>query len=143
MPVEVAFRAPVEPREHDVELAKTLVSSPWVANVVLPSGRQIELSHALREILAHAIHIFAQNRAVAVVPYNKMLTTQEAADLLNMSRPHLVKLLESGAIPYTMVGTHRRIRLSDLMRYRETRDTTRRRALASLTRQSRRLGLYR
>jgi excisionase family DNA binding protein len=139
----VAFRAPVEPREHDVALAKTLVSSPWTAHVVLPSGRQIELPHTLLEILAQAIRIFAQNRAAAVVPYNKMLTTQEAADLLNVSHPYLVKLLESRAIPHTMAGAHRRIPLSDLMRYRKMRDSTRRRALASLTRQSSRLGMYR
>jgi excisionase family DNA binding protein len=148
MPVEVVVRTPIEPSAREVELAKALEGSfssrvRQRAKLVDPSGRETELTPALHAILSQAIHFLAQNRAVAIVPYNKLLTTQEAADLLNVSRPYLVTLLDSGAIPYEMVGTHRRIRFSDLMRYREMRDATRRRALTRLTQQSRRLGLYR
>lgn len=148
MPVEVIVRTPVQPSEREVEVAKSLEAAFHArgrrpAKLVDASGRETELPPVLYAILGQVIHLLAQDRAVAIVPYNKLLTSQEAADLLNVSRPYLVKLLESGAIPYEMVGTHRRIRFSDLMRYRDQRDTVRRRALTRLTQQSQRLGLYR
>ncbi len=67
---------------------------------------------------------------------------QEAAELLNVSRPFLVKLLEQGAMPYTMVGTHRRIRFEDLTAYKEQRDNQRRESLKRLTQLSEEMGLY-
>ena len=148
MPVDVIVRIPVEPSEREIEIAKTLDqafrSHPGRAiKLIDPGGRQTELPHALSAILSRAVRLLAQGRAVALVPYQKLLTTQEAADLLNVSRPYLVRLLESGAIPYERVGTHRRVRFADLMRYREQRDALRRRALARLTQKSQRLGLYR
>ena len=69
-------------------------------------------------------------------------TTQEAADLLNVSRPHLIKLLEEGAINFERVGTHRRIRFEDLMEYKHKRDNERRKALKKLTQMAQEAGLY-
>ena len=71
--------------------------------------------------------------AVAVVPVSAELTTQQAADLLNVSRPHLVKLLGEGAIPYRMVGTHRKLLAREVLNYREKTAPERRKALASMT----------
>ncbi len=76
------------------------------------------------------------------MPYSKLLTTNQGAELLNVSRPYLIRLLEAGKIPYQKVGSHRRIRFDDLMAYRATRDAERRRALAKLTRLSGEYGLY-
>ena len=76
------------------------------------------------------------------MPIDRELTTQQAADLLNNSRPYLVKLLEQGESPYTKTGTHRRIRFSDLMNYKVRRDGQRAEALTELTQQSQELGLY-
>ncbi|MEJ7799936.1 MAG: helix-turn-helix domain-containing protein [Ilumatobacter sp.] len=71
------------------------------------------------------------------------LTTTEAADLLNVSRPHLIKQLEAGALGYRMVGTHRRIRLLDVIAFRDRQAAEADDALAELTRQAEDFGLYR
>jgi len=74
--------------------------------------------------------------------HNRQLTTQQAADILNVSRLFLVKLLEEGAIPYIKVGSHRRIRFKDLIIYREQRKVMRRRGLKELTQFLQEEGFY-
>jgi excisionase family DNA binding protein len=83
----------------------------------------------------------ARSRVRSVVPHDAELTTQQAADLLNVSRPYLIGLLEADEIDYHKVGTHRRIKASSLLDYRR-RDDVRRRAVADeLTALSQELGL--
>lgn len=91
----------------------------------------------LTDMLAH----LAQGRAVAVMPEEAELTTQQAADMLNVSRPYLVQLIESGAIPFHKTGTHRRIRLRDLLDYRERKTAGSQAALDALTAQAQELGI--
>lgn len=79
--------------------------------------------------------------AVAVVPVSAELTTQQAADLLNVSRPHLIKLLEKKEIPFRMVGTHRKILARDVLNYREKTVHERRVALASMVELDEQFGL--
>lgn len=86
------------------------------------------LSHLLMELLRHV----GRGDAVTLVPVGKMLTTQQAADILNVSRPHLISLLERGQIPYGAVGRHRRIKAEHLFDYKRARDATREAALAEL-----------
>jgi excisionase family DNA binding protein len=83
----------------------------------------------LAYILAHA----AEGRGVSVIPSHAELTTQQAADILNVSRPFLIGLLEAGAIPYRMVGKHRRITAEALMEYKRRDDQERRSAADDLS----------
>jgi excisionase family DNA binding protein len=86
----------------------------------------------LRDLLVE----MAQGNAVTVVPIHTELTTQEAANILNVSRPHLVKLLENGKIAFSKNGTHSRIRYQDLMNYKQQRDQQSQAALDELVRQA-------
>lgn len=84
----------------------------------------------------------ARNQAVTVVPIDKQLTTQQAADMLYVSRPYLNQLLEEGEIPHTKTGTHQRIRLNDVLAYRERRDQERMAALDYLSALGQATGKY-
>jgi excisionase family DNA binding protein len=79
--------------------------------LVGPGGEEVELSDALFHVLRQAVHHLSRGNSVAIAPLHRELTTQQAADLLNVSRPYLVQLLEEGHIPFTKTGTHRRVRL--------------------------------
>src|SRR5690242_2187503 len=80
---------------------------------------------AVATLLAQVLGFLANGQGVQLMPDNAMLTTQQAADLLNVSRPYLIGLLESDAIPFTMVGTHRRIAFKDLLDYKRQDDQRR------------------
>ncbi len=107
-----------------------------------PNGEEILLPESVFLVLRRIVPHLTQGRAVTIVPINKELTTQEAADILNVSRPYLVKLLEQGDIPFIKIGTHRRIRFSDLMEYKKRRDAERERGINEIAQMSQDLGLY-
>lgn len=102
-------------------------------------AHQVELPTSALRLLVDILAELADGNAVRVVPVHAELTTQEAADMLNVSRPHLVKLLEDGALPFHRTGKHRRVRFADLMRYKETRDRAAEQAMGELARQSQEL----
>ena len=104
-------------------------------------AHQVELPTTALRLLGDILSEMADGNAVKVVPIHAELTTQEAADLLNMSRPHLVKLLENGALPFHKTGSHRRIRFADLMSFKTDRDRARERAMESLAKQAQELQL--
>jgi excisionase family DNA binding protein len=93
------------------------------------SGASVELPGAMTTALISIIGSLALGSTVTALPIPPEVTTTEAAALLNVSRLHLVTLLESGEIPFTKVGTHRRIRLVDIVAFRDARQECFRRAM--------------
>ncbi|WP_085707263.1 helix-turn-helix domain-containing protein [Pseudomonas sp. B35(2017)] len=99
-------------------------------------AHRVELPTSALRLLADILAALAEGNAVKVVPVHAELTTQEAADLLNVSRPHLIKLLESGELSYHKTGKHRRVRFADLMDYKARRETASEQAMALLAEQA-------
>ncbi len=94
----------------------------------------VALSPALGQLVLDVLTHVAKGEMVTVVPYGAELSTKEAADLLNVSRPFLIKLLERGEIGFHRVGSHRRIEAEELLRYKKMRDSQRREAMKELQR---------
>lgn len=101
----------------------------------------VELPTFALRLLGDILSELASGNAVRVVTIHSELTTQEGADLLNVSRPHLVKLLEAGELPHTKTGSHRRVKLADLMAFKEQRDQAGHEAINELTSQAQKLGM--
>lgn len=105
-------------------------------------AHQIELPTSALKLLVNVLGELAAGNAVQVVPVHAELTTQEAANMLNVSRPHMVKLLEEGHLPFHRTGRHRRVMFAELMHYKEQRDRDSMQAMQALTDQAQKLGLY-
>lgn len=109
-----------------------------------PNGERIELPTAAVEALRMLIDAMATGQSVTLLSHDEQLTTQQVADLLQVSRPHLIKLLERDEIPFYRVGTHRRIKIEDVLAYRDRRRAERKAGLDELARLSEELpGGYR
>lgn len=104
-----------------------------VARLVGPEGSEVEIPASAFAALRAVVRDMAQGLTITLIPHDKELTTKEAANILNMSRPFLVKLLDRGEIPHHRVGTHRRLNVEDVLAYRELRAARRREQLRKLT----------
>jgi len=101
----------------------------------------IRLPAKVVQLLQNILVQMAEGKAVTIIPTHAELTTQQAADILNVSRPFFVRLIERGDIAFRKVGTHRRVLLSDVMAYKERTDTAREQSLDALTALSQELNL--
>lgn len=135
--------AETEEAEDVIEIARYLnrPNRDRASFLVGSDGSRVKIPDSLHAVLAQAAQALANDEAVSIVPVHHELTTQQAADLLMVSRPHLIKMLENGHIPYHKIGTHRRIRFDDLMRYRAKRHRRRLEMLQELAAEDAELGI--
>ena len=131
----------VPPSRDEVELARSSgkrlaplarLDRPLTMRVRGAEEETIELPAGAVKLLVEILEDMASGRSVTIVPQNAELTTQQAADFLNVSRPFLIRLLAGKKIPFRMVGTHRRVRLEDVLKYKEGVDAERRKVLDQL-----------
>jgi excisionase family DNA binding protein len=131
-------------RESSRRLASHKLGGASVRIRLVDDGEEAEPvavpSSALRLFL-HLLAEMSQGNAVTLIPSHAELTTQQAADLLNVSRPYVVKLLEEGKIPFRTVGKYRRVRFDDVMAYKRKDDEARAKVLDQLTAEAQELGM--
>jgi excisionase family DNA binding protein len=142
---------PVRPDEQDVRLArrsslrlKRLKNRRRVFKLTVAAGEteeELTIPAIAFDMLEMILSELAQGHAVALSPVDREVTTQQAAGLLNVSRPHLIKLLETGRIPFRKIGSHRRIRVADVLEYKARMDAEAERAFAELVEQAQELGM--
>jgi len=105
------------------------------------TGEFITIPKKALSLLSTIIQNMAEGKTISIVPSNSEVSTQQAADMLNVSRPHLIKLLKAKKIPYKKVGSHRRILLKDIMEYKEQQAKEREAQLDFLANQAQDLNL--
>ena len=130
------------------ESYETLVSSLELLQTDLPeieiaeTGRKIRIPVSVLRLLIQILKEISQGNPVTVVPEATEITTQAASEVLGCSRPHVVRLLEEGKIPYTKVGKHRRIRYDDLMSFKKKMKVSQKKKLQDLMKLDEESGLY-
>ena len=105
-------------------------------------GKELSIPRPAAALLEQILAAMASGQPVTVIPSHAELTTQQAAEVLNVSRPFVIKLLEHGEIKYRMVGTHRRLLAASVREYLERSQAQQREAMAELTRLNDEMGLY-
>lgn len=143
----------VFPKAHDIDLA--LESSKALATLFPRKEKKdvglkitigdreanLQLPYAALKLFLQILTEMAEGNAITLIPIHAELTTQEAANLLNVSRPFLVGLLEEGKLPFHKVGTHRRIKFQDLMDFKKKFEQKSRKALDELAEQAQKLDM--
>ncbi len=145
-------REPIVPTAQDAAIAReaSRMLAPYVEHLEslrFQVGEERKVTQKLLlpatavRLLLDLLTEMAAGNAITLIPVHAQLTTQQAADVLNVSRPFLVSLLEQGKIPHIKVGTHRRVLFEDLMRYKKNIDMDRQKALDELVKESEKLNM--
>jgi len=132
------------PQDAEVLAATEAVLDPRHSSLrlVAADGAEVELSDDLRSVLTRVVTSLRRGQAITLAPHAMRLTTQQAAEILGVSRPTLIKLLDDGKIPFETPNRHRRIRLVDLLNFQAQRRAERRDAVNELSRDAQDLGIY-
>lgn len=107
-----------------------------------PKGERIALAESVFYVLERVAEVLGRGDSITVVPVGREVTTQQAADLLNVSRQYLVRLLDEQRIPFRKTGKHRRLRVEDVLKFKQQRDKDRRAGLRELSRMTEDFGGY-
>lgn len=131
MPTAVAERTVLPPEESLDDLVDLVrrITADQHAELVGPDGSRLQLPTPVYDVLRDVVLAMSRGQAVTIAPHNQRLTTQEAADILGVSRPTLVKMLDDGLIPFEQPGRHRRVLLRDVLDFQERRRASREAAL--------------
>jgi excisionase family DNA binding protein len=135
---ELGRQLPSENERAVADQLRALLAAQAAGDVTLRATEkdkkpvEVTLTPLVSGLLMEMLRHISSGSAVTLVPVGEMLTTQQAADILNVSRPFLISLLEKGEINFTAIGRHRRIKARELFDYKEKRDAQRREALAAL-----------
>ncbi len=144
MSVKSAFHERL-PKEIDIQCADSLggiLAASRQSNgttkigIAIDKGKptDVVLTHGVAKTFLDVLRLISSGRGFQMVPYGVELTTQEAADLLNVSRPYLIKILDEKQIAHTLIGRHRRIKAVDLFAYKKKRDAEREQSLSEMAR---------
>lgn len=128
-------------RLKEVSNTLNMVSDSAVKIQVQESDEVVSIPKKAFSLLLSILSTMSEGKSMRIIPTNTELSTQQAADLLNMSRPHLVKLLENNTIPFKKVGSHRRVLLKDLVAYENGLQQVREKQLKFLSEQAQNLHL--
>jgi excisionase family DNA binding protein len=132
-----------EPEKELIDQLEQILSRESAQpKLVGSNGEEILIPESVYSILRQIVHAMASGQAFSVELHNRELTTQEAAELLKVSRPFFVKLLKEGAIPYIEVGKHRRVLFQDVITYKEERQVKRRQGMKELSQFLQEEGFY-
>jgi excisionase family DNA binding protein len=136
--IDLAERLPtVEEMESAAEAASALArarNENGSLTIPIAGEGEVRLAPAIAEVIIELLGVLARNNMVTIVPTGAELTTQQAADMLNVSRPYISKLIKEGKLEHVRVGSHRRVPLDALMAYKARRDAGRTLALRELAR---------
>ncbi|MBC7541294.1 MAG: helix-turn-helix domain-containing protein [Candidatus Sericytochromatia bacterium] len=134
--------APTAAEFQAIRALERAFTSDSQARLIAPDGTEMVLPKSVHEVLHLVLTALARGQEITIVPTALELTTQKAAEMLNVSRTFFCKLLAEGEIPFHMVGSHRRIRVEDLVTYKDARDSTRQSKLKELTELAQDMGGY-
>ncbi|WP_428262499.1 helix-turn-helix domain-containing protein [Haliangium sp.] len=138
--------APPDQLSEFIEVTRLLTAlgqrRPSECMLVGPSGAKIAIPESMFFVLKRVAEVMARGDAIAIVPVDQEMSTQQAANLLNVSRQYLVRLLDEGRIPFVKTGRHRRLRVEHVLAFKEQRDRERGAGLDELSRMSEDLGGY-
>jgi excisionase family DNA binding protein len=141
MPTHEAVTMPESEEQQVNELDHLLKLGP-PALIGPNETERLNLPHSIYSLLKDIVRNMQRGKSILVIPEDEDLTTQTAANILGVSRPHVVKLLESGKIPFHKTGSHRRLRLKDVLAYSKQRDSARKTILNNLAKEAFDSGLY-